>query len=251
MSHLTLETLARLIDDAPDPTETGHLDICEACRTELEALRSDAAALRALPDPEPPIAAWLALDQRLKREGLMRPRAWAGSLIRMAAVLAIFVVGSLVGALLMTTTRPDVRYAATSPGKGTIPIQRVAASPPAFDTESVKVAPLPSAVMTNPAPARPRTDVRPAATPEEAMSRLRDAELAYLSALGRYADLSGRTAAPDPLARLAALESIVATTRAALGQAPADPVLNGYHLTAVAQRDAMLRQLDASADTWY
>jgi hypothetical protein len=83
------------------------------------------------------------------------------------------------------------------------------------------------------------------------MARLREAERAYLSALGRYSDLSGRTDASDPLARLAALESIVATTRAALGQAPADPVLNGYHLTAVAQRDAMLRQLAASADTWY
>lgn len=249
MSHLTLETLARLVDDAPDPTETGHLDICAQCRTELEALRADAAALRGLPDPEPPIAAWLALDQRLKREGLMRPRTWATSLLRMAAVLAIFLVGSVVGALLMT--RQNVRYAATSPRESTVPIQRVADRPPAFDTESVTVAPEPSAVMTATPATPPRANLRPAATPEEAMARLRDAERAYLSALGRYSDLSGRTTASDPLARLAALESIVATTRAALGQAPADPVLNGYHLTAVAQRDAMLRQLAASTETWY
>ena len=250
MSHLTLETLARLIDDAPDPTETGHLDICEQCRTELEALRADAAALRALPDPEPPIAAWLALDQRLKREGLVRPRTWPTSLLRMAAVLAVFLVGSVVGAWLMT--RQNVRYAATTaPGAVALPSQRVADNPAAFDTESVTVAPLPSAVMTTAPAVAARTNVRPAVTPEEAVARLRDAERAYLAALGRYADMSGRSAASDPLARLAALESIVATTRAALGQAPADPVLNGYHLTAVAQRDAMLRQLAASTDTWY
>lgn len=249
MSHLNLETLARLIDDAPDPTEAGHLDICEQCRTELEALRADAAALLALPDPDPPIAAWLALEQRLRREGLMRRRTPSTALLRMAAVLAIFLTGSVVGALLMT--RQSVRYAATSPREVAAPIQRVADNPPVFDTESAAVAPLPSAVMTTTPATPPRTNVRPAATPEEAVARLRDAERTYLSALSRYADLSGRTAAPDPLARLAALESIVATTRAALGQAPADPVLNGYHLTAVAQRDAMLRQLAASADTWY
>ena len=32
------------------------------------------------------------------------------------------------------------------------------------------------------------------------------------------------------------------TTRAALGQSPADPVINGYHLTALAQRNATIKQ---------
>jgi hypothetical protein len=45
---------------------------------------------------------------------------------------------------------------------------------------------------------------------------------------------------------MAALESIVLTTRAALNRAPADPVINGYHLTAVAEREAMLRRLAAA-----
>ena len=52
----------------------------------------------------------------------------------------------------------------------------------------------------------------------------------------------------DPLNQLAALEGIVLTTRAALEEAPADPVINGYHLSALGQRDAILRQIDARAD---
>jgi hypothetical protein len=97
----------------------------------------------------------------------------------------------------------------------------------------------------------PAVALAPARTAEEAASRLRTAESGYLAALERYAELSGRIEEGDPLARLAALESIVATTRAALGRAPADPVINGYHLTAVAQRDALLRQVSASGQTWY
>src|SRR5688572_30942550 len=115
MSHLTLETLARLIDEAPDPTENGHLDICEACRTELEALRADAAALRALPDPEPPIAAWLALEQRLGREGLMSKRNWTVTIMQMAAVLAMFVLGSVVGGTFVSRRAPQVAAVSQQP----------------------------------------------------------------------------------------------------------------------------------------
>ena len=57
--------------------------------------------------------------------------------------------------------------------------------------------------------------------------------------------MGGVLPAPDPVNRLAALEGIVLTTRAALNEAPADPVINGYHLTALEQRDAILRQIQA------
>lgn len=248
MSHLNLETLARLVDDAPDPTEAGHLDICAACRDELEALRADAAMLARLPDPEPPIAAWIALEHRLKREGLMRRSPWANNLMRLAAVLVIFVLGTVIGALVMRQQTPAQVATTTSPPVYSTPIQQVIEEPLSSDSHlttrpavSVATAPMTAGI----------TAVRPASTPEEAANQLRDAERAYLAALGRYSDLSGRPSTSDPLARLAALESIVATTRAALGQSPADPVINGYHLTAVAQRDATLRQLAASGQTWY
>ena len=60
------------------------------------------------------------------------------------------------------------------------------------------------------------------------------------------------------MSRLAALEGIVLMTGAALSEAPADPVINGYHLTALEQRDALLRQIDRrneateeSEQEWY
>lgn len=80
---------------------------------------------------------------------------------------------------------------------------------------------------------------------------LQRAEVAYTDALARYTELSEGDDG-DPYARLAALEGIVLTTRAALDEAPADPVINGYHLTALAQRDATLRRLvSGTGDPWF
>lgn len=242
MSHLTIETLARLVDESPDPTENGHLDICEACREELEFLRADAGALRGLPDPQPPIAAWVALEQRLENEGLVRRTRWTTHALRIAAILVVFALGSVMGAMFMRPNAGPV--VATREPALTMPAAAVS-QPVNNDT------PRSAAVMAATPIAGPRVNARPAATAEEALARLREAEGAYLSALGRVSDFTGRAETTDPVARLAALESIVATTRAALGQAPADPVINGYHLTAVAQRDATLRQLAASGQNWY
>ena len=245
MSHLTLETLARLVDDVADPTEAGHLDVCAQCRNELEALRADAAALHALPDPEPSAAQWLRLEHRLEREGIMRRTwRWQPTLLRMAAALVIFVLGAVSASLIM---RPRERQLMTA---NDTPVRTVNAQP-----ETVYVPATRLAENAEPAPVHAAAAATVASTtartPEEAVARLRSAETDYLAALTRYTELSGRTEAGDPLARLAALESIVATTRAALGRAPADPVINGYHLTAVAQRDALLRQVSASGSTWY
>jgi hypothetical protein len=86
----------------------------------------------------------------------------------------------------------------------------------------------------------------------DAEETLRNAEAAYLQALTRYAELTGIEDDFDPYSRLAALEGIVMTTRTALESAPADPVINTYHLAAVGQREAMLRQLAAAHDDpWF
>lgn len=243
MYHLDLETLARLVDESPDAAEAGHLDVCKACRAALEELRADSLALRALPDPQVPASAWLALEQRLGREGLVRRTAASRMhLVRIAAILLIFALGSLAGALLVQRQTPRM---ATSARQLAVPARSVADQTAAHSvTRSIPS--VASVVRATP----PTT--RPATTAEEALARLHEAEHAYLAALGRFAEFSpDRVANADRVARLAALESIVATTRAALGQAPADPVINGYHITAVAQRDATLRQLEKSEQTWY
>lgn len=88
---------------------------------------------------------------------------------------------------------------------------------------------------------------------QEAATLLRDAEGLYLDALAQYAQhASAAPDADDPFARLVALESIVLMTREALDRAPADPIINGYHMTAVAQREATLRQIAAtSRSPWF
>lgn len=214
MSHLTIETLARLIDETPDAAESAHLEACADCRAELEGLKADAAALAELPELEPPSAQWLAVEQRLAQEGLLRmpqphrmPARWLRPALQLAAALVVFVLGNYTAPLFRAErgSQPAVSQAAPSP-----------------------------------------------ATSGDAATLVRNAEQAYLNALTQYAELTGRTEASDPVARLAALESIVLSTRAALGQAPADPVINGYHLTALAQREATLKQMaTAAGKTWF
>jgi hypothetical protein len=223
MPHLSIETLARLVEETADSHEADHIDNCADCRSELEGMKADAAALAALPPIEPPLTQWQAIEQRLVAEGLLRgaARHWNRQrwmpLLQLAAALAIFVLGHYTAPLLNGRTATELNPA-NSRG-----IARTSGQPVA------------------------------AANNEQAIAAVREAEQAYLSALTRYAELAGRTETTDPLARLAALESIVLTTRAALGQAPADPVINGYHLTALAQRDATIKRLASNntGQTWF
>src|SRR5690606_15908234 len=76
---------------------------CAGCRRELEAMIAQTAALGDLPDlVPPPEAAWAALDSRLRDEGLIRPqrpprRLPGTQLLRIAAVIAVFLIGGIAG----------------------------------------------------------------------------------------------------------------------------------------------------------
>jgi hypothetical protein len=221
MQHLTREELARLVDETPTHEERLHLKACGACRAEREAMREQTALLATLSPPAAPARAWPVLEARLRHERLVhddvaeRPSAAPGrrTLLRAATYVALFLLGGASGAALMRGADPAA-------GGGT--------------ASSVTVS----------------TDPQ---TPEAAAARLREAEALYLDALGRYGELTGGARyGSDPAAQLAALEGIVLTTRAALEAAPADPVINGYYLTAIGQRDAVLRQIALPADDpWF
>ena len=226
MSHLSIETLARLVDESADSHEAEHLEVCDVCRTELEGLRADAAELARLPELEPPATQWLAVEQRLTAEGLLRKqprpwsRTWARPLLQLAAAIVVFLLGSY-SAPLVARLSPSFTARVAQESGTTRGVRNVA-------------------------------NVNSINTAAEAADAVRQTEQAYLNALTRYTELAGRTEAADPVARLAALESIVLTTRAALGQAPADPVINGYHLTALAQRDATIKQLASKSNqSWF
>ncbi len=250
MQHLTLEALARLVDEPPDAAEAEHLGLCGACRDELEAMRRDTAALGRLGTIEPAGAEWAALEARLEREGLIsgpgsaRRRlaaAWTPRLLRLAAALALYAVGAASGLALRSRTPANgaVTPATTSPAT-VAPVEptAVASAPTAPETVG---SPQPEAstrlIASGGEASQP-------ATPAEALRAVRAAEQQYLRAYSRYAELaSAQQQGEDLVARAAALESVVLTSRAALDRAPADPVINGFHLTAVAQRDAALRQI--------
>ncbi|CAN5824839.1 MAG: hypothetical protein H0U67_16545 [Gemmatimonadetes bacterium] len=218
MSHLKLEELARCVEEEPTSFEAAHLASCSHCSGELEELREMTRALARLPIHTPPRSQWPVLRSKMMTEGLLhdspaRSAGHRGKLLRIAAAIAIFLAGGASGAVLVG-----------SAGTGTM---------------------------------AGGTDVRSsmaitAQTPDDAGDQLRSAEELYLAALTRYAELTQDGSYVDPLNRLAALEGIMLTAQAALREAPADPVINGYLLTAMGQRDAMLRQISRpSEQDWF
>lgn len=221
MTHLTLETLARLVDEAPGPDDAEHLRSCSPCRGELEALERQTESLGSLPDLRPPRGDWEMLEVRLAREGLLRSggtlpgqRFLPTGSMRLAAALVLFLAGTTVGA------------AAVRGGT---------------DAESAGAA---------------LATVERARTAEEAADAVRQAEEFYIQALSRYRELSEAgepgTSGGDPAGRYAALEGILAASRAAVREAPADPFINGILVSTLAERQATLRQISTTGDgNWF
>jgi len=255
MSHLMDETLARLVDEAPTALEAAHLAACDQCRAELQAMHTQVAQLSALPELQPPPADWEKLEQRLAAEGLIRARAprriWLHYGLRAAAAVALVLTGALAGRLVPAPSSPAASPFAAA-GR---PLVDSGRQQPVLAAAEPEEAPGIVAVPTSPTGTQLASQALSTSprTPEEALQYLRQTESAYLDALTRFAEMSGTTTTGDPAARLAALEGIVLTTRAALGQAPTDAMLNGYYLNAVAQRDATIRQISATntAETWF
>jgi hypothetical protein len=215
MSHLKLEDLARLVDEAPDADDQAHLDRCEECRGELDALSRQTLALGALPDLTPAPDAWPELRARLRREGMLRRRPrLSPSLARAAAATFLFLAGGAMGY--------TARDRAAPPG------------PTAADPVQMAVGADPGAPVQPP--------VGATLTGQDASGEVGAAGALFMDALDRYMASTGPSPG-DPVARLEALDNIVLTTAEALHEAPTDPIINGYHLSALAQRDAVLRQL--------
>ena len=224
MSHLTIETLARIVDESPTATEEAHLAACAECRATLDELRAQTAelsALGALPPVEPPAHAWERIAARVEADRTvpLRPRLPLGGIARAAAAVILFAGGVAAGVFL---TRDQ----------GTPPNDAPTAAPTG-DAGSAMTA---------------------ASKPEDiALARLRVAELMYTNALLDYARLTSPEPPSDAAARLATLETIVVTTRTALERAPADPLINSYYLAALAERETLLGQLrrTSEAGQWY
>ena len=230
MSHLTLESLARIVDEPATDVEQAHLDACPECRATLAELRAQTSALATLPVHAPPAVAWESIGRRMQsdqRRAEQRRQTFA-IMARIAAAIALFALGAATQSAL--SSRPGAGAPNAVAGGG--------AQPQGTPDDAAAAM---SLVSTAPK------------SMEEATARLRVAETVYTRALLDYAALTSPEPPRDAVARLATLEAIVLTTRAALERAPADPLINTYHLAAQAERETLLEQLRrrSEAGQWY
>jgi hypothetical protein len=256
------------VDDEHSAAEAAHLESCAECRTQLAAMTEDVHALSMLPDMAAVPDQWDALERRLADEGLIRSRphyaAGRGMRMMQIAAAAVLVLGGTIAGRVTapSTVRIVAAPAATPAADAEAPVTTEPANGSSADTPASTLAgesPTAPSLVDTPVSRSPVTlaanggygRTAPASM-DEAAQLLREMEVRYLEALTAYAELALDAEAGDLVARLATLQSIILTTQAALNETPTDPVINGYHLTALAQRDATLRQVAAaSSERWY
>ena len=223
MLHLHTERLAALVDEPASAEELAHLAQCSYCADE----RRSFIALRTISAAEQnafglPLTRWDAISAALDAEAPPRFQAPPVQQRRMprgmqiAAGLLLVAGGATLGRMSARIVPASVAFSGDS-------TSRTVAMASADSTFFNGV--------------------------DDARMRQQRAEMLYQQAaayLARY-DTTGATPPSSPVAyrsRLAALDQVISTTRAAMREAPHDPVINGYYLTTLGQREATLQQLN-------
>lgn len=228
MSHLSPERLAALVDESPTSAELAHLAGCGECareravyRTLGELAANESATIGA------PLSEWTSLRRALVADGVVDSGRGALPMVSrgmrspwlQAAAAVLFVAGGMLAG----------RYSA---GATLLPSDAPAARTAAANVDSAAAA----------------DSLAHFASLDEARLAQARAQLAYQSATAYIAqnDTAGR-APESPGAmrtRLAALDQAYRVMGQALDEAPYDPVINGYYLTTLGQREATIRQLN-------
>ena len=222
MLHLHTERLAELAEDIPTAEEEAHLAACAACAHERGAYVALVALAHAERQPFGlPLTRWDAIAAQLAA-GTEAPLAdiapgrrsnhW---MLRIAAGLLLVAGGAILG---------RVSAGVRALPQGAAPTARAAAL------------------------AWP--DSAAFASAEEARAVQQRSEQLYQQAAAFLArvDTTG-VGTGSPVAyrsRLSALDHMISSAREAMRDAPHDPVLNGYYLTTLGQREATLRQLNTA-----
>lgn len=214
MLHLDPERLAALADEPATAEERSHLAGCEACAREREAHR---ALLRLAADARkavaPPLSSWDAIAAQLRTDESsvipLRRRASPSPRWRSAAA----------GVLLAAASAAAGRFSATYQRPATLASER--------DT---------SATFQSVA---------------QASAVLQSAERNYQLAAA-YLATQDSSAQPDAQradlyrTRIAALDAMAGVARAAVEEAPHDPVINQYYLSTLTARQVALHQLGSA-----
>lgn len=231
MSHLPTERLAALVDEAPSADETLHLATCAECARE-RAMYQSLSGLAANESARigTPLTSWESLRPALVADGVIDSGRGVPSRTRhaqrpwmQAAAAVLLIAGGVMGgrlsagaSLVPNATRATKAVASTSSSSSTSANDSI----PTF--RSV----------------------------DEALVAQERSQLLYQSATAFLAqrDTSSRAgeSAASMRARLAALDQANQVMGAALSEAPYDPVINGYYLTTLGQREATLRQINTT-----
>jgi hypothetical protein len=223
MLHLPIERLAELGSTEPTAAERDHLATCVMCASERAAYeRVVAMAADERRRIAPPLTEWGSLRTELRAQGMIMTaaeaevgRAWSERVShgarRIAAAAAILALGVVSGR--MSAGMPLSSALALSGGT------------------DVTVATLSADDFTSMA---------------SALQVLQRAQEDYERAALYLAshDTSATEAASDLLrTRLAALDEMAETSLRALGEAPADPIMNQVYLTTLGARNMTLSRL--------
>jgi hypothetical protein len=222
MSHLLPERLAALSDEAPSSAEISHLASCDVCareRATYETLRGLARIEQA--SIGEPLTQWERLAPALRDDGTIDTGEWRvarkphrfQSIWLQAAAALLFALGGV-----------------------------------AYGRYSADVPVVPGDVATNVADA----PVSFGSVEDARAARARYEYLFQRASLYLAAHDTAEYVPSSPAAirhRLATLDEVQSTVRQALAESPADPVINGYYLTTLGQREATLRQLNAVLPT--
>ncbi|MEO7714131.1 MAG: hypothetical protein ABIV10_14540 [Gemmatimonadaceae bacterium] len=232
MLHLSTERLAALADDHATADESAHLATCAACARERDAYR----ALVAMAGAERsafglPLTRWDTIASALEagagsgapadltpRRTLRVASRWP---LRAAAGLLLLAGGAVLG---RATAGTDV-----TPGT------------PSASTSTTQVVADSGARLVSDAAFASIEDARAAQRRSE---QLYQQAVAYLAQYDSTAVDDGSPVAYK--SRLAALDRVISATGEAMREAPHDPVINGYYLTTLGQREATIRQLNTA-----
>jgi hypothetical protein len=230
MQHLHTERLAALGDEQPSTEEAAHLAACETCAREVSAYQT----LVAMAHDEQqafglPLTRWETISAEWATVALESDRSVPRArhnrwMLQVAAGLLLVAGGAIVGR--MSTGSAPLPGGATTVAQTADAPTTVAQPVAEFSSDSTF------------------------ASVDEARAAQQRSELLYQQATAFLARIDTTGAGnPNPVAyrsRLAALDRVLSTTRDALREAPHDPVINGYYLTTLGQREATLRQLNTA-----
>lgn len=257
MQHLDSERLAALDHEPATVTELAHLAACADCRTERDAFAALAQLASAAGDVDDVHGAerltdWSRLSVQLRSEGLLRTTGEHAIDVDATPLVVRSLKGVDVSGSHRTPAVVPQRVAVHSPRVA--PWMRLAAALMLVlggaalgrvSTGASLLSPDVGAALADSASTTGvLTDGGAFASVEEATRVLTTAQRDYERASLWLASNDTTVRSPDVYrARLAALDQMMAASRAALRDAPQDPVLNHYYLAAYTAREATLQQL--------